>query len=210
MKTKTVYKLTDAEMMTDRGRCWELGVEKTGSLEYPLRASTHPLLAELLNPIHDDFGSGRRLFRGRGVVAARYYGLYVDCKNLTLVKELHLPVITAKQRVRFAILCAWDVYRGAKWRTWARKWLEDEDKSRTKRRTPKLVGIQQAADNPRASAASYAESAAKMMAWGNEDDDLAHAAARAAEEAAEFLYLDLKQSIDLIALAKEAMTEARR
>jgi len=48
---------------------------------------------------------------------------------LKIVEEIHVPVLTTEQRVKFAILCAKCVCTDVAWNAWADKWLSDEDRT---------------------------------------------------------------------------------
>ena len=130
----TVYKLTDENMRTYGGCQWEIGVAKTSSGEGELcgpgwlHAYTDPLLAVFLNPLYAKFKKPR-LFECEGDVGKTDHGLKIGCTRLTLVREIPVPVVTVEQRVRFAILCAMEVYHDPKWRVWALSRLSGEDRS---------------------------------------------------------------------------------
>lgn len=161
-----LYKLTDQNMQTRGKYQWTLGEERTasgnGGLCGPgwLHFYTDPLLAVLLNPIHANI-SEPRLFEAEGDVGEDDHGLKVGCRRATLVREIQLPVVTKKQHVRFAILCAQLVCSDPSWNSWAEKWLSGKDRSAEAAR-----------------AAAWAESATWSAAW-------------AAAEAARTLDLDL-------------------
>lgn len=93
-----------------------------------IHAYTHPLLAVLLNPIYGAY-ENPKLWRCEGEVVADDHGLKVGVKVLTTSEEMPLPVVTTKQRVKFAILCAKHVCNHEECNTWANKWLSGEDRS---------------------------------------------------------------------------------
>ena len=170
-----LYKLTDKNGRTHGGTQWGPGVTNGGTGEGRLcgpgyiHAYEHPLLAVLLNPIHEDFRNPR-MWEAEGEIALRDGQLKCGCISLTTLREIPVPKITTEQRVRFAILCAKSVCRDTGWNAWADAWL--------------------AGTNRTAEAAKAAEAA-----WAAEAAEAAEARVRAAEA-----------EIDLIAIAKEAMS----
>ena len=133
-----LYKLTNAQGRT-RGRMqWGAGVTHTaiGSPDQPLCSSgfihayESPLLAILLNPIHANF-SDPLLWEAEGDIVKRDGQLKCGCRALTTKRQIPLPMITTEQRVRFAILCAKQVYKKAPFVLWADNWLQGIDRSYT-------------------------------------------------------------------------------
>ena len=134
----TLYKLTRQDDTTSGGDTtvtWGANVSHTavGSgtqlcSSDVIHAYTHPLLAVLLNPIHANY-ENPKLWRCEGEVVADDHGLKVGVKTLTTIEEITLPVVTTEQRVKFAILCAKQVYKDKQWNEWADKWLSGEDRS---------------------------------------------------------------------------------
>ena len=185
MESKTCYKLTNQDMATHNGYKWEINKWRkvdakdgdgnlcSGSF---LHAYTDPVLAIFLNPIHANI-SNMRLFRaeGRGRFADDN-GLKIGYSQMRLVEELPVKMPTTEQRVKFAILCAMEVYDHPDFLDWCHKWLIGEDRSRA--------------------AAWAAAEAAWAAAWA------AARAARAAEDAARAA---ARKHIDLIAIAHKAM-----
>jgi len=177
-----LYKLTNEKDQTYGKTQWGENIEHTtdgsGNLCGPgwLHAYTDPLLAILLSPIHTNFNDPH-LWEAEGDVGKTDHGLKVGCTRLRTVRRIKLPKITVEQRVRFAILCAWESCQNSQWRHWATNWLLGKD------RTP-------------AAAWAAAQAAA---AWTAE---AAEVAARAAEVAAR-----IKGDIDLARFAKRAMSE---
>ena len=194
----TLYKLTRQDNTTSGGTTleWGAGVSHTATgpgtlLCSPdvIHAYTHPLLAVLLNPIHADY-QNPKLWRCEGDVVADDHGLKVGVKTLTTIEEIPLPIVTAEQRVKFAILCAKQVCKDEKWNTWADKWLSGEDRTEA------------AAAEWAAEAAEWAAEAAAAAAVAAEAAEAAEAgwAAEAAVAAA------ARAPIDLIALAEQAVS----
>ena len=168
----TLYKLTDDCGQTWGETQWGPGVTHTapgtGQLcsDGWIHAYTDPLLAILLNPIHANFPEPR-LWECEGDVGATDHGLKVGCTSLTTVREIPVPAITTEQRVRFAILCARQVYHGPEWLAWADNWLSGADRSEAARE-----------------AAEAAEAAARAAAWAEEMDLAALLRQAIADEAA--------------------------
>jgi hypothetical protein len=130
----TLYKLTDENSRTYNDTQWGPGIEHTasgrGGLCAPgwLHAYTDPLLAVLLNPIHSDF-LDPQLWEANGDVGKTENGLKVGCTKLRTTRQLDVPRITTEHRVRFAILCAKQVYHAENFVTWADAWLNGADRS---------------------------------------------------------------------------------
>ena len=175
-------KLTRQDMTTHNGFQWEVGkwykTDGQGNLCGPgwLHGYTHPLLAALLNPIHADIDEPRLWAVEIEGQRKDDNGLKFGATRMRLVKELPLPEVTTEQHIKFAILCAKQVYDNPSWNQWA--------------------------DDRAAAAAEAAEAAgaagAAWAAWA------ARAAARAAAAAARAAWA-AAANIDLIALAKEAV-----
>ena len=136
-----LYKLTDEQGRTRAGEDnelkWAVGVEHktagTGSrlcTADVIHAYEHPLIAVLMNSLHADFNpTTMRLFVAEGEIIAREGQLKCGVHALKIVEEIPVPVLTAEQRVKFAILCAKLVCKDAEWNAWADKWLNGDDRS---------------------------------------------------------------------------------
>lgn len=220
--TETVYKLTDADMRTRGDTQWVIGEERTapggGSLcsDRWLHAYADPLIAELMDSVHGNFGTGKRLFRCEAVVGARE-PLKLGCTSLTLIEELSVPEITPRQRVAWAILCVRAIPGREpfpKWEAWADAYLARDAGSAA-------VAVERAAERAAAKAAKAAVSAAwaeakaaeaKAWAWASRTwaAEAAEAAAEAAQSAARAAEAAGASSpeIDFAGLAQQAM-EAR-
>ena len=162
------YKLTDSDMQTHNMFQWELGKEYTTSGKGNLCSAgwlhfyTHPLLAMLLNPIHADIKNPRLFMAEVGGKNKLDHGLKVGYTRGRLTKEMPLPMVTTEQSVRFAILCALEVYDNADFIAWANKWLSGEDKTEA---------AAEAAE-AEAGAAVWAGAAAGAWAGGNKEINL--------------------------------------
>jgi hypothetical protein len=130
------YKLTTQELTTHNGFQWELnkpvvtsGFPKQLCSSGYLHYYHHPLLAVLLNSMHSDI-TNPRLFEIDALgdhLDAR--GLKGGCTNMTLKKELVLPIVTITQRVAFGILYSMKVFKTDSYTKWALNWLSGKDRS---------------------------------------------------------------------------------
>jgi hypothetical protein len=200
------YKLTDKNMRTYGGFQWELNenhkTSGNGGLCSSgwLRCYDDPLLAVLLNPIHDNIKKPR-LFKIK--VSGKKKtdkGLKFGFTNMKLVKEIPLPKITDLQRAAFAILCAKKVYNNARFNKWADKWLSGEDRSA---RSAAWAVAETAETVEAAWAVAWAVEAARAAAaaaWAVAETAETVETARAAEAAAR-----ADKPINLKAIAKKAM-----
>jgi len=166
-----LYKLTRQDGTAYGGTQWSEGVTIKTSGRGKLCGRgythwyTHPLLAVILNPIHAAY-KDPVLWEGEGEVV-KSDGLKVGCKRATTIRRIPLPQVTTEQRVKFAILCALQVYRDPGFRSWAEDWLSGADRS---------WGAAQAAQSTMLQVARLAEMTALKAAVD---------AARAAREAAQ-------------------------
>jgi len=134
-----LYKLTDRNNKTQAGKInetvWGPNVTHTASgsgtelcTDGVIHAYIDPRLAAILNPIHVNFDQ-LKLWEAEGEIVAHQGQLIVGVKSLTTIKEIPLPVITDEQKVKFAILCALEVYKEETFVSWANKWLSGEDRT---------------------------------------------------------------------------------
>ena len=183
-RTCTRYKLTTQQLTTYSGFQWEIGkwakATEAGSnpcTNQVLHHYSHPLIAAFMNPVHVNIADPR-CFK---IAASKELGTD-GCKGWSkhqkLVVEVELPVLTASQRVRAAILLAYSGAESATWKYWADNWLGGFNRS-------------QAADADDAAAAAYAAKAAKAAntyagyaAYAAAKAAAAYATARAADAAA--------------------------
>jgi len=130
-----LYKLTDQHGCTRQTTKWGKGIthKATGEgatlcTEDVIHAYKNPLLALLLNPIHADIEKPQ-LWEAEGEIVADD-GLKIGCKELTTIKRIRVPKITTEHRVRFAILCALEVYDNKEFAHWAKSWMDGSDRGR--------------------------------------------------------------------------------
>jgi len=207
-----LYKLTRQDGTAYGGTQWSEGVTiKTsgrGRLCGPgyTHWYTHPLLAVLLNPIHAYY-TDPVLWEGEGE-AVKSDGLQVGCKKATTIRRIPLPKVTTEQRVKFAILCALQVYREPGYVAWAESWLSGADRSlesaqAARLKTPQVPGLAARAAREAARTAEYAAKGEEgSAALSAEYAALStHNSALAAEYAA--------QAADYAELAAEWMTDEK-
>lgn len=131
----SLYKLTDQNWET-RGRTkWGPGVTHgptsgKGELCGPgwIHAYTSIELAMMMNSAHANI-KDPVCWEAEGEVGKSDNGLKVGCRTLTTVRIVEPPVVTTEHRVRFAILCAVDVYKEPQFVAWAKSWLSGDDRS---------------------------------------------------------------------------------
>ena len=202
--TTTIYKLTNQNVQTRGGFQWALAewreANGKGGLcsDGMLHCYSHPLLAVLLNPIHANI-KRPRLFEGEGegeMLDDR--GLKQGFKRMRITKELPLPVVTTEQRVKFAILCALEVYREDSFVAWAKAWLDGSDRSARAATRAAADAAADAACAARAARAADAAAAYAVYAAANAANAAADAARAVAREG---------KTLDLIAIALKAMEE---
>ena len=181
-----VYKLTNEKGQTHGDTQWGRGVTHAATgkgTDLCSNAVIHfyrdPLLAVLANPIHANF-SRCRLWECEAEDIVAEDALKGGCKKLTTLKKIKAPRVNKNQRVRWAILCALEVYHEESFVKWANSWLDKTDRSKLAARAVWAAG-----------AASWA----------------AGAAAVAADRAASWAAGAAGREIDLVALAYKAIEE---
>ncbi len=156
-----------------------------------------PLLAVLHAPIHVSDFNGYRLWECEcsGETKADEQ-MKRGVQRCTTVREIPLPEVTTRQRVRYGILCAMEVCLDKAWRTWAEKWLSGENRtSADAASAARAAGAEAERAAADAAEAAWAAADAAEAAWA-----AARAAARAARAAAR-----AGKSLDLIAIARKAI-----
>ena len=129
------YKLTNQDNTTRDYTMWGENVTHEARGEGELCTKgwihyyDHPLIAVLLNPVHANF-------RNPKLWECRVFGNTLDDRGLksgaqflTTIREIDLPVLTLRQRVKFAILCARCTYHEPMWTRWSEEWLEEKSNS---------------------------------------------------------------------------------
>lgn len=209
---KKYYKLTDQKMQTHNGFQWKIGVwkkaegKKTNYLCSSgwLHCYESPLLAILHNPIHANI-KNPRLFEVK-IKGDMSKDNKMKCgfREMCLIKEVEIPIITKIQRIAYGILCAKTVYRVSKFVKWADRWLFNKNRTAEAANAAAYAAVYAAADIEdsdavhSADAAAYAANAVYAL-------DAAEFSANAAANAAEFLAVEEAKNIDLISIAEEAM-----
>jgi len=86
-------------------------------------------LAVLLNPLHVTFDHPILWECKAGPIQKNDRGLKGGTTKLTTIRRIKLPRYTPTQKVAFAIFCALKVTKSEAFKTWAKKWLNGEDRS---------------------------------------------------------------------------------
>ena len=167
---KMYYKLTNTTGRTYGGMKWGEGVShrargKGNNLcsKDVIHCYDHPLKAVLFNPIQANF-ENPRLWEGKAEDIVADDGLKCGCKKFTMIREIAMPIITTNQLVRFAILCAKEVYDDKMWNKWAIRWLLGKDRSEMAAEEAEEAA--EAVWAARAAEASWAASwAARAASW---------------------------------------------
>jgi len=127
-----LYKLTDGNDQSYGGYQWGENVthKTTGWLYF----CTHPLLAVMLNPRHENYELRRclddaHLWECEGEVLKSDHGLGVGCKKATSIKRIEIPEVTENQEIAFGILCSLEIKQWPEYVTWAKSWLNGKDRS---------------------------------------------------------------------------------
>ena len=130
-----VYKLTNKYCETRNNTLFEIGkpVKATGTgkdlcSDGWIHFYQDPIIAVIMNPIHANFNPPR-LFEAEAVGELLLEPLKGGCKELTLIKELELPVVTMTNKISFGIYCALKVYKDPKFVLWADKWLSGTNRN---------------------------------------------------------------------------------
>jgi hypothetical protein len=161
---RTLYKLTNSNMITQNNTQWVLGEWKeTDGIQRELcnsswlHAYEDPYVAAFMYVIHVYY-SNPRCFLAEGDGAFLSDGTKCGVTRLRLVEEIPLPTITKEQRIKIAILCALEVCYEASFVTWANNWLSGKDRS-TETSNAAYYYIDANAN------AAYADYAARAAAW---------------------------------------------
>ena len=79
-----------------------------------------PLIAVLLDPVHGDYLAEPNAHMWEVEWSGETlddYGLKRGATKVTTLQRIELPSVTGEQRIRFGILCAWEVCDNPAWRT---------------------------------------------------------------------------------------------
>ena len=200
----TYYKLTDENFRTSRGTQWGEGVTHQVSGEGDLCGTgwihfyLTPELAVLLNPIHAAFDDPV-LWEIEAKIGKSDAQLKVGSKKVKTVRQIPLPRVSTEQRVRFAILCALDVYSEPSFVKWANAWMDGSDRSG--RAAGEVIEEVEEATLAAATAAHAVRAAAWAAAVGGWSARVPVAAALAAKAASACS----GETLDLIAITKRAL-----
>ena len=159
-------------------------------------AYSSPLLAVLLDPIHGDFGEGRRCYRvkvNEADVGDLDSGLKFGFKTGLVLDEVPLPEVTLVQKIAFGILCSLESPQPGKYFYWAPDWLSGKNRS-----CESAEAVRESA--ARTAWAMVDATRAEAVAVAAEEESAADAAEAAAEAAEK-----TGKRLDLQALAEKAM-----
>jgi len=203
------YKLTDTNDQTHNGTTWgvrithkTIGSGKTLCSEDVIHVYDHPLKAIMFNPIHANF-SEYHLWEVRVKKIVANDTLKVGVKQCTTIRQIDAPIITTEQRVRFAILCALEVYKEKSFVKWAENWLSGKDKSERAAWSAATSAWSAATSTERA--AWRAAWSAATSAWSAESAWSAATSAWSADWSAE----SADKPIDFVSLIKKIIKEIK-
>ena len=135
------YKLTDANGYTRKGKYGETKWDKHSPIRITsgegdlcahgwTHVYTHPLLAELLDPIHGDYGKTAKLISvnvlGR---CKKDRGLKEGWTKVSFRSHETRQKVSSVQVIALGILCAIKVYKKPEFQLWAKNWLSGTDRS---------------------------------------------------------------------------------
>ena len=129
-----MFKLTNQNHETFGKTKWGEGITHTASGIGDLCTNgwihfyKNPKLAVFFNPIHANF-IDPVLWECSVDGIIKSDGTKYGCTKLTTIKIIEIPVLTTEQRIKFAILCAKEVYKEKGWNEWADKWLNGSDRT---------------------------------------------------------------------------------
>lgn len=208
VQTRQAFKVTDHMNRDADGREWGAGVSHSD--ENGLRCYSSPMLAALLNPLHERFRFPRLWAASVDIDADPSAGI-VECQEVTTLRQVALPTLAAEDFARFAVLCARVAYAGgareAEFSEWADMWLGGMDSSGVAARAladtleieaQRGAGVTDPQEEMAANAARAAMHAARTawMAGRAREEEIASAVALSAEAvrtALQFGHLDLAE-----------------
>ena len=190
---ETVYKLTDANCYTRRGKpnetLWEIGrpaPKLSGSTLCSAglyHAYQCPYIACFMDPIHGEYGPSARMWTCETPHIIAYDGpLKCGVHELTIITEIPKPKLTTDARIRTAIMLATAVRNNYDtWAVWANNWLSGNDRTK-KSANAAYINVVSAAIAAGAATTADAAIAANAANAANAVDaaSAAHAAACAA------------------------------
>ena len=116
---KTIkYKLTSQKLQTHNGFQWKTG-----------HCYDSPLIAVFHNPIHENIKNPRLFEVECSGEAKNDKGLKCGYTKMRIIKEIPLPDIKTEQIIKYGILCAIEVYKGATFIKWSKNWLSGRDRT---------------------------------------------------------------------------------
>lgn len=174
------------------------------------------LLAIMLNPIYANFKNARGWECKCWGKCLDDYGLELVYEHSTTIREILLPKVTTKQKIRFGILCAKEICTDPKWNQWADDWLRNNDRSITAADAgaeAAMRAIGTGAGWVTSGAAETAAVSAGIMAMMDNPKRIAGANVKAMAAALEFTAADAArkakvagpENLDLVALAKQSV-----
>jgi hypothetical protein len=119
----------------------------------------------LHNSTHADIGNPRLWECSVGEKIKRDGFMKAGTTELTIVREVVLPVLTTEQRVEYAIRCALAVYEDDRFVKWANAWLSGEDRTEESAEAAAESAKSEAADSAEAAWWAAAYSAAVAAAY---------------------------------------------
>lgn len=194
MEIERAWKILNPDLTTHNGCQWVPGewkkVEGTGPLcsKGWLHGYRDARLAVLHNPIHANYDPYVLwIAEVKGKVLHEDY-MKSGWSEMRLIEPVAVPAVTTEQRSRYAIKCAWCIYKNPVWRKWAVDWIREENRSRQRAEQAwRVMWVETgAAAWAVAGAAGAAWAAVRAAAWAAAEAaaEAAGAAARAAAMAA--------------------------
>jgi len=209
---RTLYKLTNSNMITQNNTQWVLGEWKeTDGIQRELcnsswlHAYEDIYVAAFMYPAHISY-SKPRFFKAEGDGKFLSDGTKCGITKLRLLEEIPLPTITKEQRVKISILCALKVCHEASFVTWANNWLSGKDRSTETSNAACAAAFAAAFAADYSAFAAFADADADAT-FADADADTAcaaDAACYAAEAAVEALQ---SKSFDLSAIIQKVLQE---
>jgi len=87
-------------------------------------------LAVLFNPMHGSYNKNMHMWTGIAIGKFKHdRRLKSGCTHFTTIKQIEVPQVTTEQRIKFAILCALEVYKEKPFVEWANNWLTNKDRA---------------------------------------------------------------------------------